>query len=217
MSIALRLASIRERMATAALAAGRNVDDVTLIAVSKNQPVSAIWEAYEAGQRHFGESRLQEAIPKIQSLPTDVVWHFIGKLQSNKARRVGELFQVIHTLESESQIRELAKAEGSPDLLIEVNVAKEPQKSGILPENLADFVKLLLNLPASHYRGLMTIGPIVEAPEQSRALFRELNRLNRIYGGTWLSMGMSDDFDVAIQEGSTHIRVGTAIFGSRNV
>lgn len=215
MGIADRLHEIRSRIDSAARSVGRDPRNVELVAVSKNQPLSALLEAYEAGQRHFGESRLQEALPKIAEMPSDAVWHFIGKLQSNKARRVSQFFNVIHTIESETQLREIVKSEQVVDVFIEVNLAREPQKSGILPEKLEEFHELLLQLPATRFRGLMTIGPIVENPEQSRALFRELAGLNQKLGGTWLSMGMSDDFEVAIQEGSTHVRVGTAIFGSR--
>lgn len=214
MAIAENLARVHERIDQACATASRGIEQVTLIAVSKGKPLEALLEAYAAGQRHFGESRLQEAAPKIEQMPDDVTWHFIGKLQSNKARRVSDIFDVLHTLESETQLRELAKSERQLKAFIEVNLAKEPQKSGILPENLEVFRNLLLQLPALHFRGLMTIGPIVEEAEQSRALFRELRRLNDLLGGEWLSMGMSDDFEVAVQEGSTHIRVGTAIFGS---
>ena len=217
MSIAERLAGIRRRIQEACASAERSPSEVTLIAISKNHPLEALLEAYESGQRHFGESRLQEALPKIEAMPRDVTWHFIGKLQSNKVRRVCEVFHVLHTLESESQLQELAKVERQLDTLVEVNLGEEPQKSGILPENLDVFHKLLLNLPASRFCGLMTIGPIEDDAEKSRGLFRELSRLNREIDGKWLSMGMSDDFEVAIQEGSTHVRVGTAIFGSRTI
>lgn len=215
MTISERLGSIRSRVRSAANVAGRDPSEVTLIAVSKNQPLGALKEAYAAGQRHFGESRFQEALPKIEAMPHDVTWHFIGKLQSNKVKRVCERFQVIHTLETESQILELMKVQHQISALIEVNLAREPQKSGILPEKLDVFHKLLLNLPALQFRGLMIIGPLEEDAERSRPLFRELKTLNSSFGGSWLSMGMSNDFEVAIQEGSTHIRVGTAIFGSR--
>jgi pyridoxal phosphate enzyme (YggS family) len=215
MSVASNLASIHARIDSACRLAGRNPADVTLIAVSKNQPASALLEAYEAGQRHFGESRLQEAQPKIEALPEDVIWHFIGTLQSNKAKKIGTLFSAIHTLDKQSQLAELAKIDGHIDGLIEVNIANEPQKSGVPVKLLDDFRKQTLNCKSIHFRGLMTIGPAEADPESTRSYFQQLRELNEAHGGQWLSMGMSSDFDVAIQEGSTHIRVGTAIFGER--
>jgi len=214
--IASRLDRIRERIEIAARSVGRDPSEVTLIAVSKTVDVEAIQSAYDVGQRHFGESRLQEALPKIEALPTDIVWHFIGKLQSNKAKRAAMSFAVIHTLESDSQLRELAKAGREVDGLIEVNIADEPQKSGISAKNLEAFANSGLQYPSVHLRGLMTIGPPLQDPEAMRPFFRELRMLGERIGGQWLSMGMSDDFEVAIQEGATHVRVGTAIFGSRS-
>lgn len=216
MDIASRLDRIRERIEIAARSVGRDPSEVTLIAVSKTVDVEAIQSAYDVGQRHFGESRLQEALPKIEALPTDIVWHFIGKLQSNKAKRAAMSFAVIHTLESDSQLRELAKAGREVDGLIEVNIADEPQKSGISAKNLEAFANSGLQYPSVHLRGLMTIGPPLQDPEAMRPFFRELRMLGERIGGQWLSMGMSDDFEVAIQEGATHVRVGTAIFGSRS-
>lgn len=216
MDIASRLNRIRGQIEIAARSVGREPEDVTLIAVSKTVGIEAIREAYDAGQRHFGESRLQEAMPKTEALPDDIVWHFVGTLQSNKAKRAAQLFDVIHTLESESQLREIAKAGRDIDGLIEVNIADEPQKSGISVKNLEAFANSGLQYPSVHLRGLMTIGPPLLDPEAMRPFFRELRKLGDGIGGQWLSMGMSDDFDVAIQEGATHVRVGTAIFGSRS-
>ncbi len=216
MDIASRLDRIRERIEIAARSVGRDPSGVTLIAVSKTVDVEAIQAAYDAGQRHFGESRLQEALPKIEALPKDIVWHFVGKLQSNKAKRAAMSFAVIHTLESDSQLRELSKAGREVDGLIEVNIADEPQKSGISAKNLEAFANSGLQYPSVHLRGLMTIGPPLQDPEAMRPFFRELRMLGERIGGQWLSMGMSDDFEVAIQEGATHVRVGSAIFGSRS-
>lgn len=221
MSVSSNLESVKARMARACAAVGRSDSDVTLITVTKGVQVALIEEAYEAGQRDFGESRLQEALPKIAALPRDIRWHFIGKLQSNKAKKVGQHFRVIHTLESEHQIRELAKAEfpscesteGPLGVLIEVNLAEEPQKAGVLPAGLAEIRKSVLQYESLHLLGLMAIGPVNRNAEAMRPFFRELRDLNDSIGGEWLSMGMSSDFEVAIQEGSTHIRVGTAIFG----
>ncbi|MCX7798897.1 MAG: YggS family pyridoxal phosphate-dependent enzyme [Fimbriimonadales bacterium] len=206
---------VRERIAEAARSVGRAPEEITLVAVTKSVPIERIQEAFEAGCRVFGESRFQEALPKIARLPSDIEWHFIGKLQSNKARRVASAFRVIHTLESESQLRELSKLTEPVDALIEVNVAKEPQKAGVLPEDLDEFWDLASQCRSVRVRGLMTIGPNLGEPEAMRPYFARLRKLAERFGCRWLSMGMSSDFDVAIQEGATHVRVGTAIFGDR--
>lgn len=171
--------------------------------------------AYDAGHRHFGESRLQEAQPKIEALPADIIWHFIGTLQSNKAKKIAQLFPYIHTISSESQLREIAKAESSVQGFIEVNIANEAQKAGISTDELDVFAQTVLSYSQVHLTGLMTIGPSVSDPELSRPYFRELRNHAHRLGVEKISMGMSQDFDVAIQEGATHIRVGSAIFGSR--
>lgn len=209
------MAKLENRIAAACASSGRRREDVCLIAVSKNVGVDPIRQAYEAGQRHFGESRLQEAIPKIEALPPDAVWHFVGPLQSNKARRVAECFSAVHSLENERQLTEIAKSSHPVDGLIELNIAEEPQKSGVFPSNLARMWKTVLQCPQVRLRGLMAIGPASDDPEAMRPYFREVNRLGKIVGAEWLSMGMSGDFEVAIQEGATHIRVGTALFGER--
>ncbi len=216
MSVAANLRAVRERITTACDATDRDPSEVVLVAVSKTVGADAIREAYDAGQRHFGESRLQEALPKIEALPQDIVWHFVGKLQSNKALRASESFHVIHTLESESQLKAFARAERPVDALIEVNIAQEPQKSGIDPENLAELNKLVLQWRTVRLRGLMTVGPANLPAEALRPFFRTMRLLQKQTGLEWLSMGMSGDLEVAIQEGSTHVRVGTAIFGERN-
>ena len=152
----------------------------------------------------------------MEALPDDIVWHFVGHLQSNKARKAAHLFEYIHTLETESQLREIAKAGCEVNGFIEVNIAEEPQKTGISPQFLDGFVETVLHYPQVHLTGLMTVGPAVEDPEISRNFFRNLRELAEKAELSRLSMGMSHDFDVAIQEGATHVRVGTAIFGSRN-
>lgn len=184
--------------------------------MTKTVPVTEILLAYEAGHRHFGESRLQEALSKIEALPRDCVWHFVGTLQSNKAKRVGGAFAVVHTIDREVQLKELAKAGRELDVLIEVNVGREQQKSGVLPEDVEAFAKTVLQYEDIRMRGLMGIGPLNPNAELMRPFFRELRALNERIGGQWLSMGMSNDFEVAIQEGSSHVRVGTALFGARN-
>lgn len=203
---------VKENVDHAADQVGRSV---TLIAVSKMQTAEEIGELYKAGQRHFGESRLQEALPKIESLPNDIAWHFIGNLQSNKARRAAAAFDVIHTISNEGQLAEIGKSPKAVDVLIEVNIAEEPQKAGISPRNVDDLAQKLLQYKHASLRGLMTVGPMRKEPEEMRPFFRELRLLNERIGGEWLSMGMSADYEVAIQEGSTHVRVGTAIFGER--
>lgn len=209
------LFEVQARIARVAESVGRDPESITLIAVSKTHPIEAIQEAYDAGHRDFGESRLQELLPKFEALPKDIRWHFIGKLQSNKAKRAAQLGVVIHTLESAHQVREVAKAGSEIEGLIEVNTTSEPQKSGISPEALDELVQEVLNCPRIRLRGLMTLGHAHRNAEEQRPFFRTLRELNESIGGVWLSMGMSGDFEVAIQEGSTHVRVGTAIFGER--
>lgn len=207
---------IQERIAEACAKSGRKSSEVTLVAVTKSVLPSDILELYDLGQRDFGESRLQEALPKIESLPTDIDWHFIGRLQSNKAKRIGNCFSAIHTLESTSQLAELDKIDRSLDVCIEVNIARETQKGGIFPEVLDEFVSSVLNSNKLRLRGLMTIGPFDASQDDKRRIFRDLRALAaRLPNWQWLSMGMSDDFEVAIQEGSTHVRVGSALFGER--
>jgi PLP dependent protein len=215
MSLNENLKRIRHRIEAACLGAGRSPEDVTLVAVGKTVPLDQVREAYDLGLRHFGESRLQEAIPKIEALPADAVWHFVGRLQSNKAALAARHFQVLHSLENERQLAQLKKAAAPVDGLVEVNIADEPQKSGIPAKMLDEFRSTLLNYENVRFRGLMTIGPNLGDPESMRPFFRRMRELNEALGGTWLSMGMSGDFDVAIQEGSTHVRIGTALFGVR--
>ncbi|HRJ26371.1 MAG TPA: YggS family pyridoxal phosphate-dependent enzyme [Fimbriimonadaceae bacterium] len=217
MDLAANYRQITESIRRAADEAQRDPATVQLVAVTKTVPLDALREAYDLGLRHFGESKWQEAEPKIAALPADITWHFIGKLQSNKARKVAEAFQVIHTLETESQLKEIAKASRPIDGLIEINIAKEIQKSGIFPETLDDFVQSVLYCKNVRLCGLMTVGPVEVDPERMRGYYKELRGLlAHVPTGSWLSMGMSHDFGVAIQEGATHIRVGTALFGSRS-
>lgn len=216
MSVAANLREVHRRIERACESCGRDPASVTLVAVSKTVPISQIQEAYDAGQRIFGESRLQEALPKLDALPKDIEWHFIGKLQSNKARRAAERFDVIQTLESESQLREIAKCGRVIQGLIEINAANEAQKSGISANLLAEFAQKVIQYEQVRLRGLMSIGPANRNAEDSRPFFRTMRELAASIGADWLSMGMSGDMDVAIQEGATHVRVGTAIFGERN-
>jgi len=212
-NIAENLGKIRELIARSEIQSGRVPGSVSLIAVSKGVTAEKIMEAYENGQRDFGESRLQEAQPKIETLPKDICWHFIGELQSNKVKPVANLFTVIHSLDRNSQLSPLQKIDSPIDALIEVNIGKEQQKSGILPDALDEFIESVLKCKHVRLRGLMTIGPVHQNPESARPYFQQLKKLADRFGPeAWLSMGMSSDFEVAIQEGSTHVRVGSAIF-----
>jgi pyridoxal phosphate enzyme (YggS family) len=204
-------------MERACQSVSRDPSHVTLVAVSKTQPIEAILAAYEFGQRHFGESRLQESIPKIDNAPDDIIWHFIGSLQSNKVRRITESFDVIHTLAKPAQLIQMGKSALSKpiDVLVEVNIANEAQKTGLSLETLDEFLPMLLQCPLVQFRGLMTIGPALADAEAMRPYFKALRQANERVGGEWLSMGMRNDFEVAIQEGSTHVRIGTALFGAR--
>ncbi len=214
MSIAAALQRIHDRIDRAAGEVGRASSEVTLIGVTKTVGVEAIQEAYDLGLRDFGESRLQEALPKMEALPDDICWHFIGALQSNKAKRIGERFALVHSVSTDSALVELAKVTGPPEVLIEVNIADEQQKSGISPKSLDEYATRVLHCDQVHLRGLMTVGPALE-PEAMQPYFREMRRLKEQLGLPILSMGMSSDFDVAVKEGATHIRVGNALFGAR--
>jgi PLP dependent protein len=215
MSIVAAYRDVRERIGRAAEEAGRDPASVTLVAVSKTFPADAVRALYDLGHRDFGESRLQEALPKIEALPDDVRWHFLGNLQTNKARRVAETFWAVHSLTNERQLAEIRKAGRTVEGLIEVNIADEVQKSGISKDSLDAYVDLVLQCKCIRFRGLMTIGPETAVGDGIRPYFRALRELNRRVGGEWLSMGMSGDYGVAIQEGATHVRIGTAIFGHR--
>lgn len=216
MSIQQNLRLVQDRIARACDGCGRDPAEVTLIAVTKTVGVEHIQEAFDLGLRHFGESKLQEALPKIENLSNEICWHFIGKLQSNKVKKAAEYFRVIHSFESESQLREIDKGAFAVDGLIEVNIGLERQKSGILPGGLDNFAQSVLTSNRVRIRGLMTVGPAMRDAELLRPYYKQLRELLPVVpGGRWLSMGMSSDFEVAIQEGATHIRVGTALFGSR--
>ena len=219
---------IQARIQDAAEGSGRNPEEIRLVAVSKRMPVEAIVEANQCGQVIFGENYPQEAKEKIPRLDPSLRWHFIGHLQSNKARIVAELFQVVETVDRlkigkalDNYARKLNK---TLDVLIQVNVGREPQKSGILPEKTEELLALLQPLRNLKVCGLMTMPPYGREPEASRPWFRELRQLSLqcaakgLFNNTnsvELSMGMSGDYSVAIEEGATLIRVGTAIFGAR--
>ncbi len=221
--LAERLAGIHARIGEACAAAGRTPAEVTLLAVSKTFPAAAVQEAFDAGQRDFGESRQQEASPKIAALPAEIRWHFIGGLQRNKARKVLGEFGAIHSVDSlrlASYLDRVAGEEGKrPEVYLEVNVAEETSKGGFSPEELLAGAGELASLVNLRIAGLMSIPP--DDPENARRWFaatRGLRDRLRAASGLelpGLSMGMSGDFEQAILEGSTIVRVGSAIFGSR--
>jgi pyridoxal phosphate enzyme (YggS family) len=232
MSIAENLLRVIERIEAAARRSGRRTEDITLVAVSKTFPAERIREAYDAGLRVFGENRVQEFTAKIHSLRDlrDAEWHLIGHLQTNKAAKAVELFAAVDSVDS---LRLAEKLNASAELLgkklavlIEVNVGGETAKSGIAPDS-RELEDLLFAAPELHhleFRGLMTVPPFADDPQRARPYFRKLRELRDQIGArrlpavniNVLSMGMSHDFEVAIEEGSTCVRVGTAIFGERS-
>lgn len=231
MSIAANIAGIRERIAAAARRAGRNADEIALMAVSKTFPPERIREAYAAGQRLFGENRVQEFAGKADALRdlSGVEWHMIGHLQSNKASAAVELFEAVDSVDSLRLARKLNAAAGQTGkrlaVLIEINVGGEVAKSGVAPDSgeVDEMLRAALELEHIEIRGLMTIPPFTDDPQRARPYFGKLRklrdeiaarRLPRV-GMDVLSMGMSHDFEVAIEEGSTCVRLGTAIFGER--
>ena len=223
MSVRERLAEIRSRIERAAERANRNPASVTLVAVTKIFPAAAIREAYEAGLREFGENYVQEfesKAPEVSDLAY-VRFHLIGHLQSNKARRAVELFQVIQTVDSLKLARRLDEAQGSIagertlDVMIEVKLSAEQAKAGADPRDLPELVAGLRASKNLNLLGLMTMPPWSDDAELSRPYFRRLRELAAQFELPHLSMGMSHDFEAAIEEGATHIRVGTALFGKR--
>lgn len=223
--IASSLARVNERIAAAAARAGRSPDEVALVAISKTHPPERIAEAVEAGQLLFGENKVQEARVKIPQLPGHTRWHGIGRLQKNKIRLALPLFELIHSVDSRelaAEIDRLAEETGAqPRVLLQVNVSGEGSKQGFSPETLESCVEELLQLSRLQIEGLMTIPPLAPEAESSRRHFvrlRELrDRLQDEFGMGLpeLSMGMSNDYEIAIEEGATLVRVGSAIFGRR--
>lgn len=223
LTLAERIESVQDRIARAAAKSGRSAADVTLIAVSKTVPRQIVDEAYALGLRDFGENRVLDCVDKFAApLPHDGRLHLIGQLQTNKARAAVELFQVIHSVDRSSLIAALEKqatAQGRTlDVLLQVNVAGEEQKAGCAPEDACSLLRELQSTASLRVRGLMTMAPLVDDPEAVRPVFARLrdlrNHLAADLGSElpWLSMGMTNDFEVAIEEGATHVRVGRAIF-----
>jgi PLP dependent protein len=224
-SIAENLERVREQIAQAAARAGRVAEEIELVAITKTHPAEKVREAIEAGQTLFGESRVQEARAKIPELPSDLRWHFVGHLQKNKIRHALPLFEMIHSVDSlglAQEINRIAEEQGMhPRVLLEVNVAGEGSKFGFKSETLRAEMESLLALPRLSILGLMTIPPLAEKAEASRKYFVQLRELRDRLQTEFhvdlaqLSMGMTEDFVVAVEEGATLVRVGTAIFGER--
>jgi pyridoxal phosphate enzyme (YggS family) len=217
--VAENLARVRARIAAACARCGRSADDVTLVGVSKGHPPGVIEEAYVAGLRDFGENRVQEAATKIEPLRSAGVtprWHLIGHLQRNKVPAALNLFDILHTVDSERLAEAVdLHATQRVNVLVEVNVAGEATKYGVTPADVPALVSRLRRLANLDVWGLMTVAPRADDPEDVRGVFRELRRLGDELGLRELSMGMTGDFEIAIEEGSTLVRVGRAIFGPR--
>jgi pyridoxal phosphate enzyme (YggS family) len=224
-NVAENLERVRAQIAEAAKKAGRAADEILLVAISKTHEAEKVRLAFDAGQQLFGESRVQEARAKIPLLPSAARWHFVGRLQRNKVRHALPLFELFHSVDSLDLARDMnriAEEEGlRPCLLLEVNVAGEGSKIGFAPETLREQMETLLELPRLTIEGLMTIPPLAPEAEASRKYFVALRELRDQFAAQFgielpqLSMGMTGDFVVAVEEGATLVRVGTAIFGKR--
>jgi len=226
MNVAENLERVRAQIAQAAAKSGRSVEDVELVAISKTHDAEKVREAIEAGQSLFGESRVQEARVKIPELPSSLRWHFVGHLQKNKIRHALPLFELIHSVDSlalAQDINRIAEEDGMhPRVLLEVNVAGEGSKFGFAPEKLREEMESLLALPRLSILGLMCIPPVADEAEASRKYFVALREFRDSLQTechvdlAQLSMGMTQDYAVAVEEGATLVRVGTAIFGERS-
>jgi PLP dependent protein len=228
-ALAGAVAAVRERISRAAQRAGRRAEDVRLLAVSKLQPAEAVRAAFAAGVRDFGENKIQEAEGKIADLAAlradGLVWHLVGHLQSNKARRAGELFDFVHSLDDPALAPRLEKTAAQAGkvlkALVQVDLAGEETKFGLDEARLFPALEQLRGSKSLHVVGLMVLPPLADDPEETRPYFRRLRallqraRAENLLVGSELSMGMSHDFEVAVEEGATMVRVGTAIFGPR--
>ena len=223
-----QLQEVEKRIQAACDRAGRKREEVTLIAVSKTKPVETLQEAYDLGVRIFGENKVQELTAKYEALPKDIHWHMIGHLQTNKVKYIIDKAELIHSVDSlklaETIEKEAAKHDLIADILVEVNVAEEESKFGMKMEEVIPFVEKVSAFPHVRVRGLMTIAPFVEDPEENRSIFADLHKLyidikKKNHDNdtvSVLSMGMTNDYEVAIEEGATMVRVGPGIFGARN-
>jgi pyridoxal phosphate enzyme (YggS family) len=226
--LAANLASVQATMKQAAERAGRHYNEITLVAVSKTKPLELIKIAYKLGVTNFGENRAQEALSKIDDFhPHDVRWHMIGHVQSNKANRVARAFNYVHSVDSlhiaQALDRHAAEREQRLPILLQINIAGEASKEGMAPQDAPDLARQIAALPRLEIQGLMTIAPLVQNPEEVRPVFRALRALrdrlrDELPECSWqhLSMGMTDDYSIAIEEGATIVRIGRAIFGERN-
>lgn len=222
------LQEVEERIQAACRRAGRDRSEVTLIAVSKTKPAEMLQEAYDLGVRVFGENKVQEIREKYEVLPKDIQWHMIGHLQTNKVKYIIDKVRLIHSVDSlklaEVIEKEAEKQNRIMDILLEVNVAEEETKFGLKMAEVLPLAEKIAELSHVRLRGLMTIAPFVENPEKNRTIFADLHKLyvdikeKNIDNGTVsiLSMGMTNDYEVAIEEGATMVRVGTGIFGARD-
>jgi hypothetical protein len=226
--LADNLAQVQKNISNACEQAGRNPQEVTLVAVSKTKPVEMLKEAYDAGARVFGENKVQEILDKYDQLPNDIQWHMIGHLQRNKVKYIVDKVAMIHSVDSlrlaQTIEQEAAKKDICVPILIEVNVAQEESKFGLRTDEVIPLLEEISMFSHIQVQGLMTIAPFVENPEENRDIFRELKKLsvdidrkniNNINMSV-LSMGMTGDYEVAVSEGATMVRVGTGIFGERN-
>lgn len=223
-----QLAQVEEKIQAACDRAGRHREEVTLIAVSKTKPIEVLQEAYDAGVRVFGENKVQELVDKYEALPKDIHWHMIGHLQTNKVKYIVDKVDCIHSVDSlklaEVIEKEAAKKNCKVNILIEVNVAEEETKFGVKLDEVVPFVEKIATFPHICLRGLMTIAPFVQNAEENRTIFKKLHKLSvdimskniDNVNVSILSMGMTNDYEVAIEEGATMVRVGTGIFGARN-
>ena len=226
--VAENLAQVQKNIEESCGNVNRDPGEVTLIAVSKTKPVEMLREAYDAGARVFGENKVQEIVDKYDHMPSDVKWHMIGHLQRNKVKYIVDKVAMIHSVDSfrlaETIEKEAAKKNVTVPILIEVNVAQEVSKYGLKSEEVLPFIEEIADFSHIQIKGLMTIAPYVENAEENREIFRELKKLSvdiaakNINNVTMsvLSMGMTGDYMVAVQEGATMVRVGTGIFGARN-
>ena len=222
------LQEVEEKIQSACQRAGRDRSEVTLVAVSKTKPAATLQEAYELGVRVFGENKVQEIREKYEVLPKDIEWHMIGHLQTNKVKYIVDKVRLIHSVDSlrlaEMIEKEAEKHNRVVDILLEVNVAEEESKFGLKTDEVLPLAERITEFSHVRLRGLMTIAPFVENPEKNRAIFANLHKLyvdikeKNIDNGTVsiLSMGMTNDYEVAIEEGATMVRIGTGIFGARN-
>ena len=224
----LALEEIQKKIEKSALKSGRKLEDITLIAVSKTYPIKDIEKAYDLGCTDFGENKVQELMGKINEATFEAKWHLIGHLQRNKVKYIIGQVALIHSVDSLKLAQEIqkesVKRDVITDILLEVNVAKEASKHGVYEEDVLELVHEISKLSHVRLKGLMTVAPFTENPEENRPIFRRLYNLSvdiqkqniDNISTSILSMGMSNDYEIAIEEGATHVRIGTALFGARD-